>query len=165
MKIVNQNATAALFEKAEELNHRSTEGWKCIYFKVPDAQERQAHAMPQFDASVVTHMLARMRGVVYLCDNGEIFILYRGAYHSLTTRLSMYLWTFYSDWDADRANHQLFSLFDLSAQWSSFYRFCEKRYMDALAASETQGTLPNAPAPIPAELLRGDHVAGYIGGK
>lgn len=161
MKIISNNAAAALFAKAEELNHQSTEGWKCIYFKIPDAQERAAHSMPQFDADVIMRMLTRKTGFVYLCDNEEMFILYRGAHQTLGNRLSMYLWTLYSDQETAESPHQLFSFFDLNAQWPSFYRFCEKRYMETLAASG----FPHIETLIPVELLLNDHVAGYIGGK
>lgn len=160
MKIINHNAAAALFEKVEDLNQEPTVGWKCIYFKIPNAQERKTHAMPQFDTDIVTHMLARMKGTVYMCNNGEIFILYHGNYPSLTTRLSMYLWSLYSDSTSGGHAHQLFSVFDLSSPWESFYHFCEKRYMDAIADAEALVMFPRIETPIPADLLLNEHVAG-----
>lgn len=162
MKIITNKATAALYAKVEELNHASTEGWKCIYFNIPTGEERKINDLMRFDANVLAHMLARMNGYAYFCETGEVFILYRGTSNSLTSRLSMYLWSLCSNTAIVPTNHQLFSHFDLRAQWASFYRFCEKRHFEALAALENQNfMLPETPLPV--ELMFNDHVAGYLG--
>ena len=164
MKIITQNAIAALYAKAEEMNQQSTEGWKCIYFNIPTADERRINDLARFDANVLAHMLSRMNGFAYLCETGEIFILYRGTYNSLTSRLSMYLWSLCSTQNIVPTDHQLFSHFDLRGQWKSFYRFCEKRYYEALAISEERKLFTNF-APLPAELMCNEHVAGYLNSK
>ncbi len=161
MKVFNRNATAALYAKAEELSHASTQGWKCIYFNIPGNEERAINNLMRFDASVLAHMLARMNGYAYFCETGEVFILYRGTSNSLTSRLSMYLWSLCSDKSIVPTNYQLFSHFDLHAQWASFYRFCEKRHFESLAALENQHFMPPE-SPLPAELMYNDHVAGYL---
>ncbi len=75
MKIINNNAIAALYEKAEELNQQSTEGWKCIYFKIRGDSERQEHGLARFDENVVAHLVSRMNGFAYFCDTNESFSL------------------------------------------------------------------------------------------
>lgn len=161
MKIIHHNATAALYAKAEELNLASTEGWKCIYFNIPSDEERKVNDLMRFDASVLAQMLARMNGFAYFCETGEVFILYRGTSNSLTSRLSMYLWSLCRGKPIVPTNHQLFSHFDLRTQWASFFRFCQKRYFEALAAIENQTFMQPEP-PLPVELMFNDHVAGYL---
>jgi hypothetical protein len=148
MKVVSLNAIASLYEKAEELSHQPGEGWKCIYFKIPRDEERQAYSLPHFDAGIITHMLAKTKGCLYLCDNGEIFILYKGTHASVQTRLSMYLWALYPEPMNVRTNHHLYSLFDLSKQRAAFHAFCEKRYIEALAVSEARAIAHRASAAL-----------------
>lgn len=161
MKIINHNATAALYAKAEELKLTSMEDWKCIYFNIPSDKECKVNDLMRFDANVLAHMLARMNGFAYFCETGEVFILYRGTSNSLTSRLSMYLWSLCSNKSIVPTNHQLFSHFYLRAQWECFYRFCEKRHFEALAALENQRFM-RLETPLPAELMFNDHVAGYL---
>ena len=164
MEIIHRNATSALFRKAEELSQKPREAWKCIYFKLPATEERLAHCLPAFNADVLSHIFARTVGFGYFCENGEVFVLFKGSYHSLNARLSAYLETLYpSRMETPVQTH--FSLFDLSRDWSSFYLLCEKRYIGVLAALEEGALLGNqsaVPVSVSAHAVIADHVAGYL---
>lgn len=151
MKIITQNASAALFAKVEELNDQPHAGWKCIYFTVPAASS-------PFSADIVSHILAPMNGFAYFCGK-EVFILHTGAHTTLVSRLSMYLWSLHSE-RSFVSSSPLFSTFDLFSQWTSFYRFCHKRYLETLNMSEA--TAEAERITVPQELLYKSHVAGYL---
>lgn len=162
MKILNKNAIQALYHNVEQLNPMPKEGWKCIYFKIPTYQERQANALMRFDETIIAHMIARMPGQAYFCESGEMFILYRGSHNSLVSRLSLYLWSLCTDVSMASPGHQLFSHFDLNLQWASFRRFCEKRYLEVIVRDGLTPFTPRFAATLPEELFKGQHVAGYL---
>ncbi len=77
----------------------------------------------------------------------------------------MYLWSLCAGNKNLPVSHQLFSFFELTGQWKSFYAFCEKRYIGSLAATEEKRMFQRFETPIPAELVFNEHVAGYLNSK
>lgn len=136
MKIVTKNAEAHLFEQVELLNNQAREGWQCIYFKVPEKPTHNSSMGLTFDIRHVGELLEKSKGNIYLCNNGDVFIIFRGMLKPIHVKLARYFWCL----DASHVNwqpgHNLFTIIDFIKEWDSFYSRCETLYLWNLVASE-----------------------------
>jgi acylphosphatase len=137
MKIFSQNAAILLFNKMESLRQKPRESWRSVYLKLPDKQTRHNNDLrTHFIVNAISELLADMDGYVYLCDDGDIFILFQGASRPILARLSRH----FGDLDPQQLRGQpqssLFSIFDLGKHWEGFYKLCEAKYRAASATPE-----------------------------
>jgi hypothetical protein len=81
-------------------------------------------------------MMDNSGGFMYLCDDGDIFILFQGALRPVTQKLS----THFGDIDPERYmepnSYNIFRAFDLSKHWEEFYDLCEVKYYKKLLQEE-----------------------------
>lgn len=137
MKVINRNAVNLLFDKAEALGQEPHESWKCVFLKFIDKPERNNQSLyANFVVKPIISLLDEMGGFLYLCDDGDIFILFQGTLKPVMVKLSSH----FADIDADEKvkNDKLYKVFDLGKQWESFYDLCEAKYLDSLVAEEEQ---------------------------
>lgn len=131
MKVINHNAPNLLFEKVEELAQEPHESWRCVYFKYADKPEKNNHALyANFVVNPIINMFEDSSGYIYLCDDGDIFILFQGALRPAIVRLG----THFGDIDPEhfRQPSDTTSAFDLGRQWDNFYELCEDKYLKSL---------------------------------
>src|SRR6201996_8738928 len=89
MKVFTHNAAGLMFEKVESLEQELHRGWRCIYMKMNDKQERfNAMLRTNFINRAVVDLLAREEGYIYFCDDGDIFILFEGALKPIAAKLA-----------------------------------------------------------------------------
>jgi len=136
MKIINHNAVNVLFERAEELGQEPHESWRCVYFKFADKPEKNNHALySNFVVNPIISMLEGSSGHIYLCNDGDIFILFQGTLKPIVNKLSSH----FGDIDPDHIREfddTMFSVFDLGKQWDEFYELCETKYLKSLVIEQ-----------------------------
>jgi hypothetical protein len=151
MKQIYVNASNILFEKVESLDGEDDKrhGWKCIYVRLSDRQERfNRQLRMHFVNRAITELLSADEGYIYFCDDGDIFILFEGALKPLTDKLSSH----FGDLDPDQlrgtAESGIFTFFDLNRHWQGFYNICREKAHRLLPPRErlTPAILPEAVA-------------------
>ncbi|HEU5046591.1 MAG TPA: hypothetical protein VFT64_01980 [Rickettsiales bacterium] len=145
MKIINRNTVNLLFDKAEALGQEPHESWRCVYLKFSDKPERNNQSLySNFIVKPIISLMEDMGGFVYLCEDGDIFILFQGVMKPVMVKLSSH----FADIDADEKvkNDKLYRVFDLGKHWQGFYSLCEAKYLDNLVAEEEQHYTYQAPA-------------------
>ncbi len=156
MKVLYNNAVMQLFEKAEVLSQEPHDSWRCVYVKLSSSHEKRNHALySNFIVGAIKSLLIKIEGYIYLCDDGDIFILFQGALKPIIKKLSSH----FGDLDEQNMEgyprNNPFILFDLSKHWDDFYYLCETKYLRALVASEearAQAAYLGRPMKSPSEM-------------
>ena len=152
MKIVNSHAEAHLYEKVESLSQEPHDSWRCIYLKLSDEKGRYNNELrTHFVVRTLTDVLAETDGFIYLCEDGDIFILFQGNLRAVVSKLSLHFGDLAPEQLRGRPKDNPFSIFDLGKHWQGFYHLCESKYLNTLAASEyVRGNFAHQPTrPVP----------------
>lgn len=122
MKLFHRNATALLFEKIHSIRH-AHDSWRCIHLTLSDRVERHNRSLRNhFILNGISSALMEEDGYVYLCRDRDIFILFQGRTTPVITKLSQYFADMLAMEEEDE--EQLFTLYDLSKDWSTFFTLC-----------------------------------------
>ncbi len=129
MKVLSRNAASLMFEKVKSLgkHHNS---WRSIYLNLSGKPERLSRMLhTNFIVKAITSLLADDDGYIYLCDDGDIFILFQGAVRPVIARLSNHFAGLKPEQGWERPGDDLFTIFDLSTQWRPFLGLCKAKAM------------------------------------
>ncbi len=137
MKILNYNAAILLFDKVRGLSHQSHETWRCVYLNISrNKQLRYNEGLrTHFVVKAISDMLAENEGFIYLCEDGDVFILFQGALKPILLKLASH----FADLDPNQPlnlQHGMFTIFDLSKHWQSFFEVCENKYLEAQSIAD-----------------------------
>ncbi|MFW0777498.1 MAG: hypothetical protein ACN2B6_07255 [Rickettsiales bacterium] len=129
MKIFHRNATALLLEKASSISERPN-SWRCIHLTLSEENTQYNQALLTcFMARGLSRVLAEDDGYIYLCSDGDIFILFQGAVKPILKRLA----DRFADIDLGYGNandeDSFFTIYDLSTAWSDFFGVCYLKSM------------------------------------
>ena len=127
MKILDRNAGEQLFEKAKSLAQQPHNSWRCIYLNLDRDQRLNAGRRARFVIPTLTALLENVDGYIYLCDDGDIFILFQGAVRPVMARLSSHFadlkpWPLWEE-----PSNGPFTVFDLSRYWPAFFNLCQAK--------------------------------------
>ena len=137
MKTITRNAILQLFEKAEELSQEPHESWRCIYLSFSKSQRPRNPALHvNFVVRGICDLLAEQEGNIYLCDDGDIFILFQGAFRPVLGKLANHFGDIDPTQLQDPSQDSLFSVFDLIKDWKIFFGLCETKYLGTLVTQE-----------------------------
>lgn len=137
MKILNQNATMLLLEKVKSLGPNPASSWRCIHVHLSDKPEKYNLPMrSHFVAKTLIERLADLDGYLFLCDDGDIFILFQGPLKWVIGRLDSHFDEFNGDFTNAQPEDSRFTIYDLSAGWHSLLRICQHKAIEALEAPE-----------------------------
>lgn len=122
MKIHRRNSESILYEKVRSLHGERLAVWRCIHIERPDGSERahQAH----YTGRIACDTLSGDDGYIYLCEDGHIFILFKGALTPVLRKLSNYFKDFHP---RHIDNAQYITVFDLGLDWQVFFELCRRR--------------------------------------
>jgi hypothetical protein len=137
MKILDSNAGEQLFEKAKALKNQPHNSWRCIYLNLDKEQRLNAGRRAKFVVPALTTLLRDNEGYIYLCEDGDIFILFQGAVRPIMAKLSSHFddlkpWPL---WD-EPADHSAFTVFDLSRYWPAFFNLCQTKSLRAASVAQ-----------------------------
>ena len=128
MNTLDRNAARHLFEKVKSLATQPHNSWRCIYLNLDKQDRLNAGRRGQFVVGTLVDLLTEYDGYIYLCDDGDIFILFQGPLKPVMTKLGSYF--------ADLKPRPLyeppvenspFTIFDLSRYWQVFFNLCKAK--------------------------------------
>lgn len=137
MKILHQNATPLLFEKVKSLGPNPASSWRCIHVHLSNKPERYNHGLREhFVARTLIERLADLDGYMFLCNDGDIFILFQGPLKRVIGKLDSHFDEFNGDFTHAQPEDSRFTIYDLSAGWHSLMHVCQVKALEALEAPE-----------------------------
>lgn len=137
MQIIRQHASALLFEKVRALGEQRHASWRCIYFNFASRQDHYSPGVRNnFVVRALADLLAHKDGFIYLCEDGDIFILFQGNFKSVAGKLSSQ----FGDLDPERLMQQeedrLLTVFDLSQHWQFLHNVCRNKCLQGASAGK-----------------------------
>jgi len=138
MKILHRNASARLFEKVHSLEsaHNS---WRSIHLNLSSKRERYSQMLrTYFIIKGLTETLSDHDGYIYLCSDGDIFILFQGALRPVIAKLSHYFGDIDLSHAVEKSGDDFLTVYDLSKDWSDFLNVCFAKSLTADAIDEEQ---------------------------
>lgn len=154
MKILHRNANAQLFEKAHSLEgaHNS---WRSIHLHMASKRERYSQMLrTYFIVRGLTETLADNDGYIYLCNDGDIFILFQGALRPVLAKLSHYFGDIDLSQAVEKPQNSFFTIFDLSKDWQEFLNLCFAKSLLAEAFDETHDYIMSSIVPSYADTMQ-----------
>lgn len=135
MRILHHNAATLLLEKVKSLQPNSSSSWRCIHVHLCDKPEKynlplRAH----FVARTLIERLADLDGYMFLCDDGDIFILFQGPLKKVIGKLDSHFDEFNGDFTAAQPEDSRFTIYDLSAGWHALFHLCQIKALEELEA-------------------------------
>ena len=127
MQVLERNAAAILFEKANDLDKKPHNSWRCIYINVSAHRMRHNHGLlAHFVGKAVRELLTDAEGYIYLCHDGDIFILFQGTLKSVTSKLGEHFGEMQLD-ENGQPEDSMFTILDLSKDWDVFFKLCRTK--------------------------------------
>ena len=118
MNILHQNATARLLAKVRSLEPDYYSSWRCIHIRLSDKPEKYNHGLrAHFIARALIERLADTDGYMFLCDDGDIFLLFQGQVKPFFKKLSGHFDDIEEDLGATQSEDSRFTVYDLSIDW------------------------------------------------
>ena len=148
MKLISRNAASQLFAKAHSLREQHT-SWRCIYLRLADRRGVYSQQLIRhFFIEPINDMLEEYEGSIYLCEDGDIVILFQGLLAPVLDRFAIHFGDLNAD-DIDSGSNPLFNILDLSVGWLDFSTYCGAKLQGRLhkptAAFAVYGKIPIAP--------------------
>lgn len=152
MKLLDHKAATQLFKHVQALEESPHDIWRCIYLNLAS---KKAQCNPELRAHFVVETIEEelldTDGEIYICDDGDIFILFKGALRPIVTKLGNRIKDFRPELLWQQPHDELFTIFDLSQYWALFFRLCKAKYrrLDAAEDMPVVEIPTTAPAPTP----------------
>lgn len=124
MQIIDNNAHAILFEKASYLQKNPHNSWRCIYINLSAYRLRHNRMLlKHFIGKAVSKILEESDGHIFMCQDGDIFIMFQGMLKPMLDKLSEHFDGLQLD-DYGQPSDTMFTILDLSTDWDVFYHLC-----------------------------------------
>jgi hypothetical protein len=137
MKMVNKYAEVQLFTKADALSQQFHETWRCIHINLAGKKNRvNAGARKNFVTGALNELLSSKDGTIYVCDDGDVFVLFQGQLSPVMKILSGHFGELEASAQHPQAATGPFTVFDLSRQFQEFFTLCENKHLRAIIESE-----------------------------
>jgi hypothetical protein len=121
MKLVTRNAASLLFDKANLIDGQPY-GWRCLHLNL--SQRNYRHELIfHFFVKPIVELLVEDEGNIFLCEDGDIIILFKGAAKPILAKLA----THFADLKTGVEESDVFRLFDLSVYRQPFYELCSAK--------------------------------------
>lgn len=154
MRIYHRNASALLFEKVHSLEN-SHNSWRCIHLNLSSKREHYSQMLrTYFIIKGLTETLSDNEGYIYLCSDGDIFILFQGILRPVMAKLAHYFGDIDLSHAVERSSDNFFTVYDLSKDWSSFLNLCFTKSLITDALDETQAYMIRNILPLTADAVQ-----------
>lgn len=158
MKTYDSDAGNRLFGKIKAFGAAYHTSWRCIYLQLsehPQLYNRMVHQ--HFVVRTITDALADIEGEVYVCDDGDVFVLFKGALRPVMIRLGGHFHGIMPDKAGRQPEDSLFTIFDLGKHWQVFFVLCKSKATppSGIRTTLSQAQLPAFDANIRAQLELG----------
>lgn len=128
MKTYDSDAGNRLFGKIKAFGAAYHNSWRCIYIQFsehPQLYNRTVHT--HFVVRTIADALADLEGEVYVCDDGDVFILFKGLLRPVMIRLGGHFHGIMPDRAGRQPEDSLFTIFDLGRHWPVFFALCKSK--------------------------------------
>ncbi len=143
MKLITQNTEAILFEKAKAMATQH-DSWRCLYINFSDNREQYSEGLrTHVVTNILKDLLESEDGYVYLCGDGDVFILFQGKISVVLDRLGETFRGLAGGHGTAQPEDELYTIFDLSRHWQIFFTLCKNKA--AQAAPEKVKAIQSAP--------------------
>lgn len=124
MQIIQKNAHAVLFERATHLGQEPHNSWRCIYINLSSYRLRQNRPLlMHFFGKAVSQLLTEAEGHIFMCRDGDIFILFQGQAKPLIDKLGEHFEGMQLG-DDGQPKDPMYTILDLGRDWNVFYHLC-----------------------------------------
>jgi len=129
MKIFDHHATLFLLEKLNSIRYFHS-SWRSIHLQMSGKKERYNRTMRiHFILKGFQNLLAEDEGYVYLCEDGDIIILFEGRVTPMIKKLARYFGDLDAEYGSDTLDH-FFRTYDLSKDWGAFSHMCHIKSLE-----------------------------------
>lgn len=160
MKLINRDAEKHLLEKANSISP-NPQNWRCIYINFAGQEEQYSDGLRTYVVTnIIKDMLDDDEGYIYLCEDGDVFILFRGQVGPILDKLGEQFRDLGKSEGAAHPEDEIYSVLDLSKYWQVFITLCRSKVPNKpavaapLAAQPKQAHLPEADAVLFAAAVR-----------
>ena len=124
MKLFSRNAEKLLNEKVASIAD-SHDSWRCIYINLCNGNnELDKSLRTAIVTSIIKDLMGPDEGSIYLCDDGDVFVLFQGQVTPVLARLGSHLGNLKLGADAAYSEDEQYTVFDLSKHWDTFKVTC-----------------------------------------
>lgn len=153
MKLFSQNAESTLLEKVKSLSEQHNT-WRCLYINFSDHREDYSEGLrTHVVTNIIKELLDGEDGYIYLCEDGDVFILFQGKVSLILDKLGEHFRGLGKEKGKLQPEDEIYTIFDLSTHWQIFLTLCKNKAAKISATTETKTSATSAPA-APAPVLR-----------
>ena len=150
MKLTTKDAEAKLVEMVEGIKAECI-SWRALHFRFSRLLEHyKSEYQIKIAVNLISDLLKAFQGAIFICPDGDIFVLSKGGGKSLLEKVVFQLRYLFMDdplaYSSDGQENDNFStLYDLSVDWQDFMNACKKK-LAASAKTEVVENLVNPDA-------------------
>ncbi len=126
MKLLSRNAELLLTERVN-LIAKNHDSWRCIYVKSYSAAGMDQQVKTGIITGIIKSLLGGDEGYIYLCSDGDLFILFQGQTTPILNRIGGHFADLNLGSDSAYHKDEQYTVFDLSKHWESFYKLCSSK--------------------------------------
>lgn len=127
MKLLSHNAESLLFEKVKSLSEQHS-SWRCLYINFSDHKEQYNEGLrTHVVTNIIKELLEEEEGFIYLCEDGDVFILFQGKVSHIIGKLGEQFKGLGKEKGAVQPEDDIYTVFDLSTHWQIFYTLCKNK--------------------------------------
>lgn len=153
MKLINRDAGKHLLDKANSISP-NPQNWRCIYINFAGQKEQYSDGLRTYVVTnIIKDMLEDDDGYIYLCDDGDVFILFRGQVGPILEKLGEQFRDLGKSEGAAHPEEEIYSVLDLSKYWQVFITLCRSKAPDKPAAAPAASLPKQQPLPEPDAVL------------
>jgi|GEM_PF-2444968 len=128
MKILEHKAAHVLFEQVKYLDDHPHDIWRCIYLNLSNKKSKFNQELREhFVMDNVEKLLEDVDGEVYLCEDGDVFILFKGALSPVVKKLGAHFKGLLPEPLWQQPSDDMYTIFDLSKYWKLFFNLCRAK--------------------------------------
>ena len=127
MKLYSHQAAGFLHAKAKSISEQP-DSWRCIYLDFTSQKDAYSDGVRSYVVTnIFKDLLEGEDGYVYLCDDGDVFILFQGKVSDIMGRLGEHFKGLAEGRSLHGGEEAICTVFDLSMQWNVFFALCEQK--------------------------------------
>lgn len=140
MRLFNQDAETLLFEKVKSLSQQHN-SWRCIYINFSTHKDEYSEGLrTHVVTNIIKELLEGDDGFIYLCDDGDVFILFQGQATPIIDRLGEHFKGLGKEKGKIQPQDDIYTVFDLSTHWEIFFALCKGKVPQISPVNATKNT-------------------------
>lgn len=166
LRTITKDTEAKLVEMADVIRDEAN-SWRGLHFRFSRLLDHyRSDYQLKIAVNLITDLLKELDGSVFICADGDIFVVAKGAGRALLDKVVFQLRYLFMDdplaYNAEgQENAEFCALYDLSVDWQDFANACRKK-LGASAKSEVAESLMQVSAEAAAGIRSGNIIGRRI---